>query len=98
MSARVRACAAILVVAKAAVASDPVSAAPPQGELRGVKQYLLRHTTQLRGFTADFQAAAHRYYAAAQASGFDYAKVGRKPAVRRDLLRLKAIWVRGNPL
>lgn len=99
MRGRIRASIAILaVLATAAVASNPATAAPPQPQLQGVKQYLLRHTTQLRGFTTDFQAAANRYYAAAQASGFDYAKVGRKPAVRRDLLRLKAIWVRGNPL
>lgn len=99
MRARVGASIAVLaVLVAAAVASDVAVAAAPQPQLRGVKLYLLRHTTQLRGFTAEFQAAADRYYGAARASRFDYAKLARNPAARRDLLRLKAIWVRGNPL
>jgi hypothetical protein len=98
MRARVQAGIAVLaVLVTAALASEVAAAASPQPQLRGVKQYLLRHTTQLRGFTAQFQAAADRYYGAARASRFDYTKLGRKPSARRDLLRLKAVWVRGNP-
>jgi hypothetical protein len=98
MRARVGAGIAVLAVLVAAALASEVAVAAPQPQLRGVKQYLLRHTTQLRGFTADFQAAANRYYGAARAARFDYAKVGRKLPARRDLLRLKAVWVHGNPL
>jgi hypothetical protein len=88
----------LAVLVTAALASGASADAAPQPQLRGVKQYLLRHTTELRTFTADFQAAANRYYAAADTSRFDYAKLARKPAARRDLLRLKTIWIRGNPV
>jgi hypothetical protein len=98
MSRRVGASLVVSVVALAAVVvSAPAPAAAPAPQLEGVKQYLLRHTTLLRAFTADFRAAANRYDVAARRAGFDYGKVGRSPAARRDLLALKALWVRGNP-
>jgi hypothetical protein len=88
------------VVAAAALAADAAPASPvgtPGASFGPVKSYLLRHTALLSGFTNDFRAVADRYYAAARRSGFDYSSLARTPSVRRDLVRAKAIWVRGNP-
>jgi hypothetical protein len=63
-----------------------------------VKSYLLEHTRPLTAFTRDFQAISDRYYARAKRDGFRPAALAKDATVRRDLLRAKQIWVRGNPL
>jgi hypothetical protein len=92
---------ALAVVAAAAVAAT-ASAAPkvasPGASLAPVKTYLLAHTTDLTGFTKEFRAVANRYYAAAKKAKFDYAALGKSPAVRRDLVNAKALWIKGNPM
>jgi imelysin len=84
------------VLAAAAVSTSAAATRPAQ--LGPVKGYLLSHTTQLTGFTRDLQAIADRYYTRAKRDGFRPAALADDPTVRRDLLRAKAIWVRGNPL
>jgi hypothetical protein len=87
---------AAVVAAASALAADASAARPAQ--LGSVKTYLLSHTTSLTGFTRDFQAIANRYYARAKRDRFRPGAPARDAAVRRDLLRAKAVWVRGNPL
>jgi hypothetical protein len=89
--------AALVVVAAVAAAAAPASTSAQSAEFASVKRYLLQHTTLLRGFTRDFEAAAERYYAAAQRAGFAYPSLARNAAVRRDLARAKALWIAGNP-
>ena len=86
---------AVAVVVAAALSTDAGAARPAQ--LGPVKRYLVTHTTSLTGFTRDLQAIANRYYARADREGFRPAALAHDPAVRRDLLRAKAVWVRGNP-
>jgi hypothetical protein len=73
------------------------SAAAPQ--LDGVKDYLLDHTEQLTGFTADFKAAAEDYHALAEEAGFDYealwAEHGEELAPMLE--EMKSSWIEGNP-
>ncbi len=63
---------AAVAVAAGTSAASP-SAAPPGANLAPTKTYLLKHTSQLRGFTTRFQREANRYFALAKASDFDYA-------------------------
>jgi hypothetical protein len=96
----------LAVVSAAAALAGTAGAAPtapganPAGvNLTPVKSYLLRHTTQLTGFTKRFRVTANRYYARAKAAGFDYAamwETGRTATVA-DLKKAKALWVEGNP-
>src|SRR5262245_61672972 len=88
---------AATVAAISALAADAGAAARP-AQLGPVKSYLLTHTRQLTAFTRDFQAISDRYYARAKRDGFRPAALANDAAVRRDLLRAKAIWVEGNPL
>ncbi|HET9287028.1 MAG TPA: imelysin family protein [Gaiella sp.] len=85
------------MAALTAVTAAPAPAATTPGPFGPVKSYLLRHTAQLEGFTKDFRAVADRYYATARESGFAYGRLARDPAVRRDLARARALWVKGNP-
>ena len=66
--AAIAACAAVAGTAAAAPARTTVTG-PAGTNLTPTKSYLLRHTTLLTGFTRSFQAAANRYYAAAQSHG-----------------------------
>ena len=88
---------AALVAATAAVAATASPAVAPGANLAPVKAYLLDHTSDLTGFTKDFRAVANRYYAAAKKANFDYGALGSAPAVRKDLVRAKRLWIAGNP-
>ena len=68
-------------------------------DLKGVKDYLLEHTAQLTGFTADFKADAQEYYRLAEAAGLDYEALWSERAdeVARLLEGMKAAWISGNP-
>src|SRR6476646_7128173 len=87
-----------LVAATAAVAAGASPAVAPGANLAPVKTYLLDHTADLAGFTKDFRVVANRYYAAAEAANFDYGKLGWSPAVRKDLVQAKKLWIAGNPM
>src|SRR5262249_34999645 len=63
-----------------------------------VKTYLFQHTADLSAFTKDFRVVANRYYAAARKANFDYGKLGTSPAVRKDLVQAKKLWIAGNPM
>lgn len=88
---------ATAVAVAATLAAEARAAARP-AQLGPVKSYLLGHTRPLTAFTHDFQAISDRYYARAKRDGFRPAALAKDAAVRRDLLRAKQIWVRGNPL
>ena len=80
--------------------ATPAGAAPPEGlQLAPVKQYLLKHTARLTGFTKSFTAEARHYDALAASAGYDYAELWRtkRAEVRRTLLQAKSAWIRGNP-
>jgi hypothetical protein len=91
------AAAALGTAAVAATAAPAGAATTPGTSLQPVKRYLLQHTSQLAGFTKDFQAVANRYYAAAKRADFSYATLARSAAVERDLARAKSLWIEGNP-
>jgi Imelysin len=105
LSAFVRRAAGVVLVLGAAVAvAAGTSAASPSAATQGAnlaptKTYLLKHTTQLRGFTTRFQREANRYFALAKASDFDYTALwaSKKASVRPVLTRAKALWIEGNP-
>jgi hypothetical protein len=67
--------------------------------LAPTKSYLLSHTGKLKRFTARFRAEANRYYALANAAGFDYAALwrARRASLEPLLARAKALWIDGNP-
>jgi Imelysin len=90
---------AVAGIAATAVLVAPAAAAPPGVKLQPVKQYLLRHTAQLAGFTAALEREAARYNALAASTGHDYAELWRtrRSEVRATLGRARAAWVRGNP-
>jgi hypothetical protein len=90
--------AALLGASLAVTAAPAAPAARTPARLGPVKAYLVSHTTGLTSFTRDLQAIANRSYARAARDGLRPARLARDAQVRRDLLRAKAIWVRGNPL
>jgi hypothetical protein len=90
--------AALLGASLAVTAATAAPSARTPARLGPVKAYLVSHTTGLTSFTRDLQAIATRYYARAARDGVRPARLARDAQVRRDLLRAKAIWVRGNPL
>ena len=90
--------AALLGASLAVTAATAAPSARTPARLGPVKAYLVSHTTGLTSFTRDLQAIANRYYARAARDGLRPARLARDAQVRRDLLRAKAIWVRGNPL
>jgi len=101
MTTRIRSLVLAAALAATAAVAAGASAAPgatlPGTQLAPVKSYLLDHTTQLHGFTKEFRAVAHRYYATAKAASFDYPKLARSAAVRKDIARAKTLWTKGNP-
>src|SRR5262245_57121438 len=86
-------------------AADATTAATTTGEmesmadLSGVKDYLLDHTGQLTGFTAQFKTDAQAYHDMAEASGFDYEQLWADNAAELTPLLegMKNDWVEGNP-
>jgi hypothetical protein len=64
-----------------------------------VKDYLLDHTAQLSGFTAELGELAQGYYDLASATGFDYEALWRDASaeVGPILEQMKALWIEGNP-
>jgi imelysin len=101
MATRIRSLVLGAALAATAAVAVGASAAPgatlPGTQLAPVKSYLLDHTTQLHGFTKELRAVANRYYATAKQANFDYAKLARSPAVRKDIARAKTLWTKGNP-
>jgi hypothetical protein len=90
---------AVVVAAAALAASAPASSAKPStARLGPVKAYLVQHTARLTVFTRDLRAIADRYYLEARRRGFRYPALAKNAAVRRDLVRAKAVWVEGNPI
>jgi hypothetical protein len=91
--------AAASIAATVTATATAAPSAPPRPNLQPVKTYLLRHTTQLKGFTRDLDAVARRYFARARSVDFDYARLwtSQRGAVRADLARAKALWIAGNP-
>jgi hypothetical protein len=79
----------------AATETDAQAAA----DLAAVKEYLLDHTGQLTGFTADFAADAQAYHDLAEAAGFDYEALWSQSADELvPLLQgMKDAWIEGNP-
>jgi hypothetical protein len=73
--------------------------ATAEGQLGGVKRYLLDHTERLTAFTGDFQRSAERYYELAEDAGFDYAALwsGHRDEVAPLLRETKTLWIEGNP-
>jgi hypothetical protein len=97
---RAAAAVALVVLALGASTVSAAPAAPVQdANLAPTKAYLLKHTTDLRGFTVRFRAQANRYFALAKATGFDHAAMWRaeRADVARLLQRSKALWIEGNP-
>ena len=91
----------VALLAAFAVTATATTAPPPARhatQLGPVKAYLLGHTTKVKAFTRDLQSIADRYYARAKRDGFRAGALARDASVRRDLVRAKAVWVRGNPL
>ena len=78
-------------------ATTTEAAAAPQ--LDGVKDYLLDHSAQLTGFTADFKSAAEEYHALAEETGFDYEALWAEHGedLAPMLEEMKASWIEGNP-
>src|SRR4051812_25699124 len=74
--------------------------AAPTANLAPIKRYLVGYTSRLTAFTARFREQSQRYYALAQGTGFDRARLWETEAPRvGPLLRtLKRTWVDGNPL
>ena len=98
--AAIAATAAIAGSATGATSATAGRTVNPAGtNLAPVKAYLLRHTALLTGFTRDFRGVANRYYALAQSTSFDYARLwrARRTAVAADVTRLKQLWIEGNP-
>jgi hypothetical protein len=80
-------------------ASAPTTETESTADLDGVKDYLLDHTGQLSGFTADFAADAQTYYRLAEEAGFDYEALWSESAdeLAPLLEGMKAGWIEGNP-
>ncbi len=78
---------------------QPPQPATTAADLTAVKDYLLEHTGQLTGFTADFAADAQRYYDLAEAANFDYEALWQSNAAEVGELveHMKEDWVEGNP-
>jgi Imelysin len=79
--------------------AQPAAPATTAADLTAVKDYLLEHTGQLTGFTADFAADAQRYYDLAEAANFDYEALWQSSAAEVGELveHMKEDWVEGNP-
>ena len=79
-----------------AATTTEATAAP---QLDGVKDYLLDHSEQLTGFTADFKSAAEEYHALAEEAGFDYEALWAEHGedLAPMLEEMKANWIEGNP-
>ena len=80
-----------------AATTTEATAAP---QLDGVKDYLLDHTEQLTGFTADFQSAAEEYHALAEEAGFDYEALWAEHGedLAPMLEDMKSSWIEGKPV
>jgi hypothetical protein len=92
--------AAIAALSIAAGSTSAAASVPTQNvNLAPTKTYLLKHTSDLGGFTKRFRGQANRYFALAKASGFDHAAMwqARRADVARVLARSKALWIEGNP-
>ena len=91
--------ASVLALAAGAGTASASPSAPPGLRLQPTKSYLLQHTAKLESFTARFRKVANQYYALANASDFDYATLWqtKRAAVKRLLVRAKALWIEGNP-
>src|SRR5215213_746529 len=77
----------------------PAAAAQPADELRPVKDFLLEHTEQLAAEAAELREGAEAYYALAEGSGFDYAKLlaAKRAEVKALVEDAQATFGRANP-
>jgi hypothetical protein len=86
--------------AEATTAEAPATeTAAGTADLAAVKEYLLDHTGQLSGFTAEFAADAQAYHDLAEAAGFDYEALWSESAdeLAPLLEGMKDAWIEGNP-
>ena len=85
--------------AEVTTADAPAAESTTEADLGAVKEYLLDHTEQLAGFTADFKADAEAYYDMAEEAGFDYEALWSERADELVPLleEMKAAWIDGNP-
>jgi hypothetical protein len=85
--------------AQAASTPSAGAASGSDAELGAVKDYVMKHTALLTGFTAEFAAAAQEYFDLANGAGFDYEALWRDSADEVGLLvtGLKELWIDGNP-
>jgi hypothetical protein len=85
--------------APAAPTAAPAAQPAPAADLSGVKTYLLGQADALTAATADLQAASDRYYALAEAAGFDYAALwsSRKDAAVAEIEAARDAWMRASP-
>src|SRR4051794_40035314 len=79
--------------------AEPAAPRAPAGDLGDVKSYLLDHTARLERQTAALAADADAYHGAAEAAGFDYARLldERRPEVRALVRRMQATFREANP-
>jgi hypothetical protein len=80
-------------------AGEPTPAAAAQADLGAIKDYLLAHTASLQEHTAALAADAETYHAAAEAAGFDYAKMlaENREQVAALVRKMQATFREANP-
>ena len=100
---RWRLCAALVALGCAAGAAgcgdEERPEARPAQDLQGVKDFLLAHTQRLNAEARELREGAEVYYARAEATDFDYARLlaGRRARVRRLVEDAQATFGRANP-
>ncbi len=83
----------------AETAATAAAAPASRADLGAVKAYLLQHTELLTGFTAELAADARRYFALAEAAGFDHRTLLAEHGEEVGALveKMQADWIDGNP-
>jgi hypothetical protein len=86
--------------APAAVTTPVAELNPSTVDLRGIKTYLLDKSSELTRSSKSLKEASDRYYALAEAAGFDYTALWEsKPAeVSAALNQAKSAWMAASPL
>jgi hypothetical protein len=83
-----------------AATQAPVEDHTTHTDLSGIKTYLVGKTAELKAGSASLKAASDKYYALAEAAGFDYAKLweSNSSEVSEALNNAKAAWILASPL
>jgi hypothetical protein len=83
-----------------AAAATPILEEAPSTNLSGIKTYLLDKSSQLTSSSKSLKEASDRYYALAEAAGFDYAVMweSNPEDVRAALSDAKSAWMTASPL